>query len=101
MIGPYQGNYLYNSLGIAIAAPGTQGVYYCGCPSLNGLIAYYVGRSENIRARLQDHLRDDYWPSVTHFGFRTCSTWTETLTLEASEISRLQPQYNIIGKTNF
>lgn len=98
MIGNYQGNYAYNSGSVSLFAPAVQGVYYCGLKDSNGLTPFYIGRSENIQERLQDHLRNDYWPGVTHFGYRTCSTWSEMVELEASEINRYQPRYNTVGK---
>jgi excinuclease UvrABC nuclease subunit len=99
MIGNYVGNYAYNTESVSLLAPSSLGVYYCGTKNINGLTPYYIGRSENIQERLQDHLRDDYWPGVTHFGYRTCSTWSEMVELEASEIRRFQPQYNAVGKS--
>lgn len=98
MISNYQGNYSYNATGAILSAPPSMGVYYCGYIGSNGLVALYVGRSENIRERLLEHLRSDYWPGVSLFGFRTCSTWGEMVDLEASEIKRLQPRFNTVGK---
>ena len=51
-----------------------------------------------IRGRLLNHLRNDYWPDVTHFGYCVCSTAKEAEDFEASEIKRLQPKYNTQGK---
>lgn len=98
MIGNYQGAYAYNSKSVSLLAPASQGVYYCGVMVPNGLKPIYIGRSENIQERLQDHLRDDYWPGVTHFGYATCSTFAEMVDLEAWEIKRFQPRYNTVGK---
>jgi len=99
MVGNYRGNYAYNSEGLSVLAPAVQGVYYCGSKNSDGLTPLYIGRSENIQKRLQDHLRDDYWPGVTHFGYITCSTWFETANLEAAEIKKFQPRYNTVGKS--
>ena len=99
MIGNYQGAYTYSGIGVLLSAPTTQGIYYCGSLGPNGLTPHYIGRSENIQERLQDHIRDHYWPGVTHFGYRTCSTWAEMIALEDSEIKRYQPRYNTVGKS--
>jgi len=102
MIMAYSGNFLYNQPSVAVSAPDSLGVYYCG--SLNqdrSLGALYVGRAlgdgVTIKSRLRDHF-SDRWPDVTHFGFRICTTMKEAEDLESSEIQRLQPKYNKVGK---
>lgn len=103
MIYGYQGHYRYNKVSITNNAPESIGVYYCGYLDMNNLlIPCYVGRAKgdyvDIRSRLSDHLRDDSWSDVTHFGFSVCSTAKDAEDLEAKEIERCQPKYNIQGK---
>lgn len=96
MISEYKGNYLYEKWSINHNAPDSIGVYYCGkLNSNNSLIPLYIGRSEvSIKSRLLDHFQQDYWPDVTHFGYRTCSTKQEAEELETSEIQKYRPKYN-------
>lgn len=103
MISQYVGHHPFNRLTICVAAPEKQGVYYCGSLNSDGSLGvYYVGRAKgtgvSIRSRLLDHLNTDHWTAVTHFGFRLCSTDQEATDFEASEIRRLQPAYNTVGK---
>lgn len=78
------------------------GVYYCGIINPQGLLVpFYIGKGtgdKGMRGRLLDHLRDDYWPDVTHFGFHFCDYVHEADSHEAEEISIYKPKYNVIGK---
>jgi excinuclease UvrABC nuclease subunit len=99
MIGPYKGNYPYSKDSIEKNAPTQIGVYYCGhLKSANDLGTDYVGSSDDIRTRLLQHLDEDRWPDVTHFGFKLCSSRQEASNFEADEIRRLNPKYNKTGK---
>lgn len=84
-------------------ASAEMGVYYC-C-YMNGKnepFTLYVGRDRgdglSIRSRILDHMRNDHWPAVTHFGFRICTTKKEAEDLEVEEIQQLKPDYNELGK---
>jgi len=103
MVGTYQGHFSYNQLGILISAPQAQGVYYCGSlNNQNQLVPAYIGRAKGngvtINSRLADHLRENKWVGVTHFGYVTCTTDQEAVAIEASEIAKWKPAYNIVGK---
>jgi excinuclease UvrABC nuclease subunit len=100
---PYKGHHNYNKTSVMLFAPDTIGVYYCGIVnSSNSLSPLYIGRAigENvtIRSRLFDHLNNDSWSGVTHFGYIICQTPREAEIFEASEIKRFQPRYNVQGK---
>jgi excinuclease UvrABC nuclease subunit len=102
MIYDYVGHFPYSGLSVTLNAIDSLGVYYCGYVNTQGeLVPSYIGRAVgddvSIRSRLRDHLRDDYWPNVTHFGYRVCTTQTEAKDLEATEIRRFQPSYNTQG----
>lgn len=104
MVYAYSGHFPYNGLSVATNATDNLGVYYCGYVNGNSaLITLYVGRAAgdgvSVRSRLSDHLRNDSWRDVTHFGYRICSTKKEAEDLEAAEIQRLQPKYNTQGKS--
>jgi len=104
MVYDYQGHYQYNKVSVTNNASEEMGVYYCGYVNANNiLITHYVGRAKgdgvSIRSRLLDHLRQDNWPDVSHFGYRVCTTKKEAEDLEASEIQRLKPRYNTQGKS--
>lgn len=77
------------------------GVYYCGYKTNEGtLIILYIGKATGeggIKSRLLDHLREDRWPDVTHFGFHLCDYVRETEDHEAAEIKRFKPKYNQVG----
>jgi excinuclease UvrABC nuclease subunit len=102
LIYDYQGHYSFNSNSVSNNAPESWGVYYCGYLNQdNILITLYVGRAAgegvNIKSRLLDHLRENKWPDVTHFGYKECTTQQEAINLETNEIKRLnQPKYNMI-----
>lgn len=78
------------------------GVYYCGVKTAEGkLTVYYVGRAVSdigIRGRLLQHLSENKWYDVTHFGYEECSTSQEAINHEASEIVKYHPKYNTQGK---
>lgn len=101
MIYDYQGHYDYDHDVINNWNSSDIGVYYCGFLATSGnLRPLYIGRAvgdEGIRGRLLDHLRDDYWPDVTHFGYHVCSSATEAVRWEAEEIAKFKPKYNSQG----
>jgi excinuclease UvrABC nuclease subunit len=103
MVGLYNGNYQYNGKVIGEWNSTAAGVYYCGYHMDNGnLYVLYVGKAtsnQGIRGRLLQHLNEDKWPDVSHFGYCVCSTSEEAENFEASEIKRLKPKYNIQGKS--
>ena len=102
MVQKYNGHYEYSSKIVDGWDSSAIGVYYCGYVNSNSvLVTHYVGKGTGdggVRKRLQDHLREDYWPDVTHFGFKLCDSAREAEVHEADEIVRLQPKYNKIGK---
>lgn len=103
MIYQYQGNYSYNQPNISSWNNTQKGVYYCGTLDQSGnLIPYYVGQAigqEGIRGRLLQHLNQDRWIDITHFGYRVCDTEKEANDLESAEIANYQPKYNTQGKS--
>ncbi|TSC89217.1 MAG: hypothetical protein G01um10143_598 [Parcubacteria group bacterium Gr01-1014_3] len=102
MVNDYSGHYSYNDDTVRNLNSYHIGVYYCGLITTDGgLIPLYIGRAvseDGIRGRLLDHLRGDYWPGVTHFGYHLCDNAQEAEDFEASEISRYKPKYNKLGK---
>lgn len=102
MIQQYKGNYPYNEKTIIAWDSNAIGVYYCGYPRTDGkLLVLYVGKAtsdQGIRGRLLQHLEEDKWPDVSHFGYCVCSTSKEAEDFEASEIERCKPKYNTQGK---
>ena len=100
MVSPYEGHFLFNEDSIFENVPESIGVYYCGeINNNNKLLVYYVGMSgESIKNRLLDHLRDEDWSDVTHFGYELCSTKQEALDHEVVKIEHIQPKYNDQGK---
>ncbi|OGV92832.1 hypothetical protein A3B57_02260 [Microgenomates group bacterium RIFCSPLOWO2_01_FULL_47_10] len=99
MIGNYQGNYFYNTGSVQAVAVDTWGIYYCGRLDPSGkLLPLYIGRAcgegVSVRSRLLDHLRQDQWSDVTHFGYRTGATSQEVVSFEATEIAEFNPKYN-------
>lgn len=102
MIQEYKGPYQYSEKIVSDWNSTAIGVYYCGYVSSNGkLTVLYVGKGvgdSGVRGRLLDHLQEDHWPDVTHFGYCICSTAKEAEDFEVSEIKRLQPKYNTQGK---
>jgi excinuclease UvrABC nuclease subunit len=99
MIHSYKGHFIYFESEVQNLSPGIIGVYYCGAILENGnLKPYYIGKGageKGLRSRLLDHLRDDYWPDVTHFGFHECDTVSEAEQYELEEIDKYKPKYNI------
>ena len=103
MIQSYKGHYHYNKKVVSDWNSTAIGVYYCGYPLTNGkLYVLYVGKAtsnEGIRGRLLQHLRENKWSNVSHFGYCVCSTSKESENFEASEIKRLKPKHNKQGKS--
>ncbi len=99
MIYKYEGHYQYNEKIVGDWDSTAIGVYYCGYPdNTNGYLSVlYVGKAtsnQGIRGRLLQHLAEDEWQDVTHFGYCVCSTSKEAEDFEISEIERLKPKYN-------
>lgn len=102
MVSRFIGPFIWGKASINANVDDSIGVYYCCHYNQNQeLIALYVGSSEEMKTRLMTHLSQVKWPDVTHFGFSRCSTIAEALIFESSEISRLKPKYNRIGKTSY
>jgi len=102
MIYSYKGHFIYDKKTIENWNSIVVGVYYCGYKLPNGnLDPLYIGSGtgeSGIRGRLLDHMRDDYWPDITHFGYRQCGTVQEAVDLESQEIANYKPKYNKVGK---
>lgn len=102
MIQPYQGHYQYSEKVVGDWNSAAIGVYYCGELLSNGnLSVLYVGKAtgdKGIRGRLLQHLGEDKWPDVSHFGYCVCSTSREAEDFEVSEIKKFKPKHNTQGK---
>lgn len=102
MVQDYKGNYPFNKDTIQNWDNNQGGIYYCGVRnSLGNLTVYYVGKAfgnDGIKGRLLQHLNENKWYDVTHFGYCVCSSENEALIIEQNEIRRLNPKYNIQGK---
>ena len=103
MVHQYQGNYSYNQSTITGWNNSQIGVYYCGSILQDGSLSpLYIGKAtgqDGIKGRLLQHLNQDNWPGVTHFGYCVCDTTKEAEDLESAEIAKYQPKYNTQGKT--
>jgi excinuclease UvrABC nuclease subunit len=98
MVHPYRGSYYFTEQSINTNAPSSIGVYYCGyILQRGGLKPLYIGRSNNIEERLLNHLANQGWQDVTHFGYHECDTEQDAMDFEASEITKYKPKYNDQG----
>ncbi len=101
MVGQYQGHYPYDKNSVDRSCPRNTGVYYCGIIENLKLTPLYIGKASGIyglHGRLSDHLSENKWYDITHFGFVQCSSEAEALMHEANEIARFKPKYNVQGK---
>lgn len=102
MIYKYQGPYNYTSAIVTAWESSSIGVYLCGYKTANnGLKVLYIGKGtgeDGMRGRLLDHLREDHWPDVTHFGIQLCDSAAEAEELEGKLIEYHKPKYNTLGK---
>lgn len=102
MIYSYKGSYSYDKDVVGNWDSNAIGVYYCGFLNSNkGLIPLYIGLGtgeKGMKGRLLDHLRDDHWPEVTHFGYQVCDSVKEAEEWEVKEIAIFKPKYNTVGK---
>lgn len=102
MVQSFKGVYRFDDTTVTNWNSTIIGVYYCGVRTEEGkLTIYYVGRAVGdggIRGRLLQHLSENKWRDVTHFGYEECSTAQEAINHEASEIEKYKPKYNIVGK---
>ena len=99
MVQEYKGHFSFDKEVIQNWNNTQGGVYYCGALNNMGvLIVYYIGKAfgdVGIKGRLLQHLNENKWYDVTHFGYCACSSENESFALEAQEIKRLDPKYNI------
>ena len=102
MIAPFKFPYPYTTNVLEGWNSSAIGVYYCGYLNTEGkLVVLYIGKgtgTSGMRGRLLDHLRDDYWPDATHFGYHACDYVHEADNYEMEEIARYKPTYNTVGK---
>ena len=98
MIQTFKGPHLYDYDIVNNWNSSAIGVYYCGIKTSSGkLTIYYIGRAvgdKGIRGRLLQHLSEDKWNDVTHFGYEICDTMQEAINHEVSEIQKYKPKYN-------
>lgn len=95
MIQAYKGEFTYSKKVVSDWNNSSIGVYYLW----ENKHIVYVGSGtgdDGIRGRLLVHLSENAFPRVTAFGYKTCSTTTEALAHEKSEIKRLKPKYNVV-----
>jgi len=95
MIGKYMGNYTYDKQFINLNAPENIGVYYMGTLNNNGSLGtLYVGRAKgnavSIKSRLLDHINNNEWPDITHFGYVVCTSEAEVEDLEKKRSSDVE-----------
>ena len=102
MIKDFSGPHSYNQKIVSDWDSSGIGVYYCGAINTEGkLVVYYIGRAvsdKGIRGRLLEHLGENKWYDITHFGFHYCDTVNEACDFEMKEIATYKPKYNIQGK---
>ena len=102
MIYSFKGPYAYTDTVLEPWNSDAIGVYYCGFMTSDGKLSIlYIGKGTGdggMRKRLLDHLREDYWPDTTHFGFHQCDTIAESESHEIAEIKIYKPKYNIHHK---
>ena len=102
MIQSFKGLYLFDNNIVNNLNSSVMGVYYCGVKTSEGkLTVYYVGRAigdDGVCGRLLQHLSENKWHDVTHFGYEACDTMREAIDHEASEILKYKPKYNTQGK---
>ena len=103
MVQGYKGNYVFSKEVVQGWNNDEGGVYYCGVVDNTGksLTPHYIGKAfggGGIKARLLQHLSENKWRDITHFGYSVCSSENESLAFELQEIKRLNPKYNIHGK---
>ena len=74
----YNGNYSFNIEILKNWNNKQGGVYYCGALNINReLIIYYIGKAfgdDGIKGRLLQHLNENKWSDITHFGYNVCSS---------------------------
>ena len=102
MIYPFKHPYSYSTNIVEGWNSNVIGVYYCGYTGNDGkFYILYIGKgtgSGGMRERLLCHLREDYWPDATHFGYHACDNVKEAEDYEMAEINLYKPRYNKIGK---
>jgi excinuclease UvrABC nuclease subunit len=102
MIKTFKGPYKFDKTTLENWDSNEIGVYYCGVKTNEGkLTIYYIGRAigeGGIRDRLLQHLSENKWYDVTHFGYEGCDTSKEAIDHESSEIEKYKPKYNTQGK---
>ena len=101
MIYKFESHFPYDYQTVSNWGSDAIGVYYLGVPTTdNKLTIYYIGRAVGdggMRERILQHLNEDKWRDVTHFGYHQCDTAAEAIDWEAEEIARYNPKYNKVG----
>jgi excinuclease UvrABC nuclease subunit len=102
MVQGYKGHFVFSREVIQTWNNDQGGVYYCGILNSTGqLIPHYVGKAfgeGGIRGRLLQHLNENKWRDITHFGYCVCSSENETFDFETQEIRKHNPKYNTQGR---
>ncbi|OGM97334.1 MAG: hypothetical protein A2735_03120 [Candidatus Yanofskybacteria bacterium RIFCSPHIGHO2_01_FULL_41_21] len=100
---PFKGPYVYSEKIIREWNSTAVGVYYIGAKTPeNQLRIFYIGKAVSgggIRKRLLEHLTENKWNDVTHFGFHIFKTDNikEIEEFEKEEIAKYNPKHNIKG----
>jgi excinuclease UvrABC nuclease subunit len=97
---PYNGTvYLFNRVTVGTLNE-VGGIYILAKPSSQrGLYdALYVGRTDNLRRRLGEHLNDPPVAGATHFFAELCNTELQRIIREAELIREFQPIGNTQGR---
>lgn len=93
----YYGEYSFTKSVIENWNSTATGVYYL----FEGSNIVYVGSAigdGGLRGRLLQHINERNFPYVTQFGYKAINGKDLVLSHELSEIKKLQPKHNTVGK---
>lgn len=102
MISEFKGPYSYAEKIVREWNSSVPGVYYLGVKTpQNQMIIYYIGKAVaegGIRSRLLEHLSENKWDDVTHFGYHASQPLDVKAVneLEEEEIKKYSPKYNTV-----
>ena len=95
---PFSGKvYAFTQAGIAVANP-VGAVYGLFSEQPQVYVCLYVGKTDNLRRRLAEHLNNPPIAGITHWFAEAHSTELQRTAREANLITEFQPRGNTVGR---
>lgn len=95
---PFSGSaYAFTEAGISVANP-VGAVYGLFSAQPRTYVCLYVGKTDNLRRRLAEHLSNPPIAGITHWFAEAHTTERQRIIREANLITEFQPPGNTVGR---